>query len=70
LLQVDTEKLTGIIYGKKFSKSSFAKEIGLDRKTLSVYMNDPNRFTVKMINLMAQILVLNDEEFKGIFFYH
>jgi len=70
LLQVDTEKLVGIIYGKKFSKSSFAKEIGLDRKTLSLYMSEPNRFTIKMINLMAQILVLKDEEFKGIFFYH
>lgn len=67
---MDTEKLVGIIYGKKFSKSSFAKEIGLDRKTLSLYMSEPNRFTIKMINLMAQILVLKDEEFKGIFFYH
>lgn len=68
MLKADTKELSYFISKRGFSKRSLSKAIGIDRNTLALYLSEPERMTIQMVNQIAAALDLNTEEFRHIFF--
>lgn len=65
---VNVDKLNGKIHECGYNKTTFSKEIGIDRNTLSSYMRNPKNITYGVINKMIAVLQINNKEAKEIFF--
>lgn len=68
MITVNVEKLTGKIYERGYNKSTFSKEIGVDRNTLAAYMRNPKNITYDVLNKMIAVLRINSKEAEEIFF--
>ena len=55
MFTVHVNKLNGKIHERGFNKSSFSKELGIDRNTLSGYLNNPKKIPYDVIDKMASI---------------
>lgn len=67
---VNVEKLVGRIAEKGYTKSSFAKEIGIGRDTLRSYLKDYKKIPYEILSKMASVLECNENEAMIIFFTH
>lgn len=65
---VNVEKLIGKIAEKGFTKSSFAKEIGVGRDTLRSYLKDYRKIPYEVLSKMASVLECSEDEASTIFF--
>ena len=68
MFTVNVNKLNGKIHERGFNKSSFSKERGIDRNTLSSYLNNPKKIPYDVIDKMASILCVSEDEASEIFF--
>ena len=68
MFTVNVDKLIGKIHERGFNKSSFSKELGIDRNTLSAYLNNPKKIPYDVIDKMASILCVTEDEASAIFF--
>lgn len=68
MLKTDTKELAYYIHKRGFSKQSLSKKIGINRNTLTIYLNEPERMTIDVVNRIALILELSTKEFGRIFF--
>lgn len=68
MFTVNVNKLNGKIYERGFNKSSFSKELGIDRNTLSSYLSSPKKIPYEIIDKMASILCVSEDEASEIFF--
>lgn len=67
-MTVNSRKLIGKIYEKGFTRTSFAKEIGITRQTLRNYLNQPKFIPYSVIVSIINTLDLTENELFEILF--
>lgn len=68
MVHVDIPKVKGKMAERGYSITSFAKELGISRNTLSNYLEDPKKIPYSIISAMAKLLCDTTEEASSIFF--
>ena len=64
----DVNEFNKAVLERNFNYSTLAKEIGITEKTLRKKVNQTGNFTIKEINAIQEILLLNMVELNNIFF--
>ena len=67
---VEVNKLRGKMAEKGYKLDGFAKELGITRNTLSVYMKQPGRIPMRTVSRMAELLCDSSDEARAIFLAH
>lgn len=65
---VNVAKVRGKMTEKGFSIVSLSKALGINRNTLSSYLENPGKIPYAILNSMAELLCDNVEEAISIFF--
>lgn len=65
---VDTPKVRGKIYEKGYTITSLAKALGINRNTLSTYLESPESIPYGKLSKMAELLCDTPCEASAIFF--
>lgn len=68
MCSVNIRKLVGKIAEKGYTKTSFAREIGVSRETLRSYLKDYNKIPYDVLSKMVSVLECTDSEAMSIFF--
>lgn len=68
MIYVDIPKVRGKMAERGFTITSLAKELGINRNTLSDYIEDPKKMPYTIISAMANMLCNTHEEAASIFF--
>lgn len=68
MITVNVNKLNGKIHECGYNKTTFSKELGIDRNTLAAYLRNPKNITYGILNKMIAVLKLNTQEANEIFF--
>lgn len=68
MFEVNVNKIIGKISEKGYNKTSFSKQLGIDRNTLTAYLKTPDKIPYLTINNMANLLCDNMNEAANIFF--
>lgn len=64
----DVNEFNKAVLERNFNYPTLAKEIGITEKTLRKKVNQTGNFTIKEINAIQEILLLNMVELNNIFF--
>ena len=65
---MDIQKLRGKMAEKNYSITSFARELGVSRNTLSWYLHQPGKIPYEIVCKMAAALCDSADEAMQIFF--
>ena len=68
MFAVDVPKLRGKIAERGFNLTGLAKEIGVDRNTLSKYLRTPEKMPIGILDALTKALCDTPEEVRSIFF--
>ncbi len=67
-MSVNVNRFVGKIYEKGYNKTSFANKLKISRETLRAYIKNPQNMPYAIIDASINLLDLNSEEAKDIFF--
>lgn len=68
MVRVNVDRVRGKMAEKRFTITSLAKILGIDRNTLSAYLENPEKMPYSIVSEMADILCDTIEEAITIFF--
>lgn len=67
---VDIPRVKGKMAERGYTNTSLAKELGINRNTLAIYFDNPEKTPYSIIVSMAKLLCDSAEEATSIFFAH
>ena len=68
MVHVDVPKVKGKMAEHGFTITSLAEKLGINRNTLSAYLDTPEKMPYAVVADMAEVLCDNTEEASSIFF--
>jgi len=68
MYKINVDKWKGQIAEKGFTKTSFARQLGVSLNTLNSYFANPNNVPYRVIVKSAALLRMNKGEFDAVFF--
>lgn len=68
MYSVDTPKIRGKMSERGYTITSLAKQIGINRNTLSSYLEAPENIPYGKLSIMAELLCDTPDEASSIFF--
>lgn len=70
MVHIDVPKVLGKMAERGFTRTSLAERLGINRNTLSSYLETPEKTPYSVVSDMASILCDTTEEANSIFFAH
>ena len=70
MVKIDVPKLRGKMVEKGFTITSMAEKLGINRNTLSSYLETPEKTPYIVVSNLAEMLCDTVEEANSIFFAH
>lgn len=67
---IDVPKVKGKMAECGYTISSLAEKLGINRNTLSSYLETPEKTPYNIVSRMAEVLCSSSEEASSIFFAH
>ena len=65
---IDVRRVRGKMAEKEYTISQLAEKLGINRNTLSTYLETPEKMPYHIVSSMAEILCDSSEEANSIFF--